>query len=95
MYLQDSLVVCRVRKNSEFRTNGSQRHLSTGHKYAISDQTNPSEREQGIECSSNRYSSSNDNSYSTEQLDPASGSDQKLSMESIQAESSDQVVQIF
>lgn len=92
---QDSLVVCRLRKNTEFRMNGSQRRLSTmtGHNHAISevniDQTNLSEREQGIESSSNKCSSSYD-SYSIGQVDSTSESDQKPSNEFTQPESSHQ-----
>lgn len=94
---QDSLVVCRLRKNTEFRMNGSQRRLSTmtGHNHAISevniDQTNLSEREQGIESSSNKCSSSYD-SYSIGQVDSTSESDQKPSNEFTQPESSHQQV---
>ena len=71
----------------------------TGHNYAISevstDQTNMSERERGIECSSNKCSSSYDDSSSIGQVDFAPESDQKLSNEFTQPESSHQQVFLY
>lgn len=98
---QDSLVVCRVRKNIEFRLNDSsnraslnQGHLLTAHNSgnAVSegdiDQMAVSEAGKAAECSK-KCSSSND-SYSIEQFDSASESEQKLSNEVTLAESSSQ-----
>lgn len=84
--LQDSLVVCRLRKNSEFRLNktstrASQHRRVHNSNCAVSeggtDQTGMSEGDKAVECSSKKCSSSHD-SYSIEQTDSASEAEEKL-----------------
>ncbi|XVF05107.1 hypothetical protein REPUB_Repub05bG0143100 [Reevesia pubescens] len=88
---QDSLVVCRLRKNSEFRLNNTsnqaprnQRQLTIMHdsNHATSDggtdQTGMSEGDKAVEYCSKKASSSYD-SHSIELIDSASESEQKLS----------------
>ncbi|KDP32250.1 hypothetical protein JCGZ_14878 [Jatropha curcas] len=90
---QDSLVVCRLRRNIDFRPNDSSnrtslnmRHLSISE--AGTDRPGTSEGEKAAE-SSRKYSSSHD-SHSVEQFDSASESEQKHSSETLLAESSSQ-----
>jgi hypothetical protein len=91
--MQDSLVVCRLRKNSEFRPSDSsprassiQGHLPTlpNSNYAVCeagiDQSGLSEGDRAV-------GSSND-SYSTEQIDSTSESEQKRANDVTQAETS-------
>ncbi|KDO58272.1 hypothetical protein CISIN_1g025338mg [Citrus sinensis] len=82
----DSLVVCRLRKNSEFRLNktstrASQHRRVHNSNCAVSeggtDQTGMSEGDKAVECSSKKCSSSHD-SYSIEQTDSASEAEEKL-----------------
>ncbi|XVF46969.1 hypothetical protein PTKIN_Ptkin03bG0071200 [Pterospermum kingtungense] len=87
---QDSLVVCRLRKNSEFRLNNSsnqaprnQQQLSThdsNHATSdgVTDLTGTSEGDKAVEFYSKKATSSYD-SHSIEQIDSASESEQKLS----------------
>lgn len=84
--LQDSLVVCRLRKNSEFRLNNSSNQASQARRMnnsncAVSeggtDQTGMSEGDKAVESSSKKCTSSND-SYSIEQNDWTSEAEQKL-----------------
>ncbi|XP_022754089.1 uncharacterized protein LOC111302443 [Durio zibethinus] len=85
---QDSLVVCRLRKNSEFRlnhtSNQATRQLPTMHdsNHATSDggtdQTGMSEGDKLVESPSKKATSSYD-SHSIEQIDSASESELKLS----------------
>ncbi|OMP01504.1 No apical meristem (NAM) protein [Corchorus capsularis] len=90
---QESLVVCRLRKNCEFRPNNTsnraprnQREISTMHdsNHATSDggtdQTGMSEGDKAAEIYSKKTTSSYD-SHSIEQIDSASESEQKLSNE--------------
>ncbi|KAL9416564.1 hypothetical protein AB3S75_039705 [Citrus x aurantiifolia] len=83
---QDSLVVCRLRKNSDFRLNktstrASQHRRVHNSNCAVSeggtDQTGMSEGDKAVECSSKKCSSSHD-SYSIEQTDSASEAEEKL-----------------
>lgn len=93
--LQDSLVVCRLRKNAEFRPSDTSnqgdvngRHLSTTHNSsnAVSDggidQGGVPASEKAAECSKSYES------YSIEQLSSASESELKLSNDVALAESS-------
>ncbi|XWS52811.1 hypothetical protein CRYUN_Cryun11dG0104100 [Craigia yunnanensis] len=88
---QDSLVVCRLRRNTEFRLNNTsnrasrnQRQLSTMHDSnhatsdGVTDQTGMSERDKAVEFYSKKATSSYE-SHSTEQTDSASESELKLS----------------
>ncbi|XVF69234.1 hypothetical protein PTKIN_Ptkin11bG0064600 [Pterospermum kingtungense] len=88
---QDSLVVCRLRKNNEFRLNNTsnrapcnQQQLSTmddsnhANSDGGTDQTGMSEGDKAIDFYSKKATSSYD-SHSTEQIDSASESEQKLS----------------
>ncbi|XVE59622.1 hypothetical protein DITRI_Ditri05aG0060800 [Diplodiscus trichospermus] len=97
---QDSLVVCRLKKNSEFRLNNTsnraprnQQHLSTMHdsNHATSDGgtdlTGMSEGDKAVELYSKKATSSYD-SQSIEQIDSASEPEQKLSNDVGQTESS-------
>lgn len=93
--LQDSIVVCRLRKNSDFRlndtTNGgssSRRPLSTVHnsENAVSE-VGIIDHDKPVECYSKKSTSSHD-SHSTEQIDSASESNQKQTTEVTQTESS-------
>ncbi|KAK9279219.1 hypothetical protein L1049_012897 [Liquidambar formosana] len=99
---QDSLVVCRLKKNSEFRLNetpnwGSptRRHSSTlnNSNHAVSevgiDQTGVAAGHKAAECSSKKCTSSYD-SHSIEQIDSASESSMKLTNEVLQPGSSHQ-----
>ncbi|XP_052874579.1 NAC domain-containing protein 89-like [Gossypium arboreum] len=97
---QDSLVVCRLRKNSEFRLNNNSNRVARNHRelsivhdsnHATSDGgtdlTGISEGDKAIEFYSKKATSSND-SHSIEQIDSASESEQKLSNEVAPTESS-------
>lgn len=95
MFLQDSMVICRVKKNSDFRqndttnrTSSSQQQLSTMHNNncAVSD-VGGDQGDKTVECQSKKCSSSND-SYSIEQIDSASESNKKFTAEVTQPESS-------
>ncbi|XP_015577653.1 NAC domain-containing protein 40 [Ricinus communis] len=88
---QDSLVVCRLRRNVEFRPNdNSNRNSLNRRQLSASDggieRTGMSEGDKRAECS--RKCSSSYDSHSIEQIDSASESDQKLSNEAPLAESS-------
>ncbi|VVA33864.1 Hypothetical predicted protein [Prunus dulcis] len=92
---QDSIVVCRLRKNSDFRlndtTNGgssSRNPLSTVHnsENAVSE-VGIIDHDKPVECYSKKSTSSHD-SHSTEQIDSASESNQKQTTEVTQTESS-------
>ncbi|KAH7561286.1 hypothetical protein JRO89_XS10G0205800 [Xanthoceras sorbifolium] len=81
---QDSLVICRLRKNTEFRLNTTSNRISVrkhNSNCAMSeggnDHTGMSEGDNAVERSSKKWSSSND-SYSIEQIDSTSESEQKL-----------------
>lgn len=83
---QNSLVVCRLRKNSEFNLNNTSNRASQHRRVhnsncAVSeggtDQTGMSEGDKAVESSSKKCSSSRD-SCSTEQTDSASEAEQKL-----------------
>ena len=83
--MQDSLVVCRLRKNIEFRPSDSstraasgQRHLPNSN-YAVS----------GLSEGDRAVGSSND-SYSIEQVDSTSESEQKRTYDATLAETSSQ-----
>ncbi|CAN6560130.1 unnamed protein product [Malus baccata var. baccata] len=91
---QDSMVVCRLRKNSEFHLNdttnqgsSSRGPLSTMHKgeSAVSEIGND-QGDKAVECSSKKSTSSHD-SQSIEQIDSASDSYQKLVTDAMQADS--------
>lgn len=91
---QNSLVVCRLRKNSEFNLNNTSNRASQHRRVhnsncAVSegcpDQTG--EGDKAVESSSKMCSSSHD-SYSTEQTDSASEAEQKLLDDVNPAESS-------
>ncbi|KAL1152559.1 hypothetical protein V6Z11_A09G116700 [Gossypium hirsutum] len=97
---QDSLVVCRLRKNSEFCLNNNSNRVARNHRelsivhdsnHATSDGgtdlTGISEGDKAIEFYSKKATSSND-SHSIEQIDSASESEQKLSNEVAPTESS-------
>ncbi|MBA0713015.1 hypothetical protein Golax_012075 [Gossypium laxum] len=97
---QDSLVVCRLKKNSEFRLNNNSNRVARNHRelsivhdsnHATSDGgtdlTGISEGDKAIEFYSKKATSSND-SHSIEQIDSASESEQKLSNEVAPTESS-------
>lgn len=100
---QDFMVVCRIRKNSEFhlndntnRASSSQRPLSTmpNSNCAVSE-AGTDQAEKAVECCSKKCSSSYD-SYSIEQIDSASESNQKLTSEVTQPEcSGHQKVSLF
>ncbi|KAG8655074.1 NAC domain-containing protein 89 isoform X1 [Manihot esculenta] len=88
---QDSLVVCRLRRNVEFRPNDNSNRSSLNRRQlSVSegglDRAGTSEGEKTAECS--RKCSSSHDSHSIEQLDSASESEQKLSNEALLAESS-------
>ncbi|KAF2310668.1 hypothetical protein GH714_016145 [Hevea brasiliensis] len=90
---QDSLVVCRLRRNVEFRPNDNSNRTSlNGRQLSVfeggGDRVGTSEGERTAECS--RKCSSSYDSHSIEQLDSASESEQKLSNEAPLAESSSQ-----
>lgn len=103
LYLQDSMVVCRLRKNSDFHLNNttnrgssSQSPLSTMHKSenAVSE-VGIDQGEKATECYSKKSTSSHD-SHSVEQIDSASDSYQKPTTEATQIESSGhQMVSLF
>lgn len=85
-YLQDSLVVCRLRKNCDFRLNntpnqasGSRRmpHNNCTMSEGGTDVTGMSEGDKAVESCSKKCSSSHD-SYSIEQTDSANEAEQKL-----------------
>ncbi|XP_068311790.1 NAC domain-containing protein 89-like [Pyrus communis] len=91
---QDSMVVCRLRKNSEFRLNdttnrgsSSRSPLPTMHKgeSAVSEIGND-QGDKAVECSSKKSTSSHD-SQSIEQIDSASDTYQKLVTDATQADS--------
>ncbi|XP_021808537.1 NAC domain-containing protein 40-like [Prunus avium] len=91
---QDSIVVCRLRKNSDFRlndtTNGgssSRSPLSTVHNSENAVSEVGIDHDKPVECYSKKSTSSHD-SHSTEQIDSASESNQKQTTEVTQAESS-------
>ncbi|EOY33354.1 NAC domain-containing protein 74, putative isoform 3, partial [Theobroma cacao] len=96
---QDSLVVCRLRKNSEFRLNNTtnqasrnQQELSTMHDSRATsdggtDQTGMSEGDKAVEFYSKKVTSSYD-SHSIEQIDSASESEEKHSNDVAPTESS-------
>ncbi|KAM7272526.1 hypothetical protein ACFE04_027189 [Oxalis oulophora] len=91
---QDSMVVCRLRKNSDFCQNeGSNQRLSNVHgssSAAPNGSVEPDgtpEGDKAVECSSKRCSSSYD-SHSIEQLDSASEAEQRLSNRATVVESS-------
>lgn len=93
---QDSLVVCRLRKNSEFRldntSNRAYQHRRVHNSNCATseggtDQTGRSEGDKGVASSSKKCSSSHD-SYSIEQTDSASEAEQKLLDDVNPAESS-------
>lgn len=93
--LQDSMVICRLKKNSEFRqndatnrTSSSQPQLSTMHNTdcAVSE-AGADQGDKTVECLSKKCSSSYD-SYSIEQIDSTSESNQKFAVEVTQPESS-------
>nr|UBT01677.1 NAC transcription factor 73 [Litchi chinensis] len=91
---QDSLVICRLRKNADFRLNSTSNQNSLrmrSSNYAVSeggtDQTGMSEGDKAFESSSKKCSSSHD-SYSIEQIDSASESEQKLANDVTLTESS-------
>lgn len=92
---QDFMVVCRLRKNSEFRLNDStnrattgQRPLSTVHNSnGAGSEVGIEPGEKAVDCSSKKCCSSYD-SYSIEQMDSASESNQKLASEVTQPECS-------
>ncbi|XP_024025054.1 NAC domain-containing protein 60 [Morus notabilis] len=93
---QDFMVVCRLRKNSEFRLNdsnrasSSQRPLSTMHNSnCAASEVGTEPGDKANECCSKKCSSSYD-SYSIEQIDSASESSQKLASEVTQPECSGQ-----
>lgn len=99
-FLQDSLVVCRLRKNNEFRLNDaanqgspSQRHLAITNNNNNStsevgiDHAGISDGDRAVECSSKKCSSSH-GSYSIEQIDSESDSDQRPTNEVSQPKSS-------
>ncbi|PON65233.1 NAC domain containing protein [Trema orientale] len=92
---QDFMVVCRLRKNSEFRLNDSMNRASSGQRplstmpnsnCAISE-AGTDQADKAVECCSKKCSSSYD-SYSIEQIDSASESNQKLTSEVTQPECS-------
>ncbi|KAJ9188635.1 hypothetical protein P3X46_000013 [Hevea brasiliensis] len=90
---QDSLVVCRLRRNVEFRPNDNSNRTSLNRRQLSvfeggGDRVGASEGERTAECS--RKCSSNYDSHFIEQLDSASESEQKLSNEAPLAESSSQ-----
>lgn len=103
MYLQDSMVVCRLRKNSDFRLNdttnrgsSSQSPLSTMQKSenAITE-VGIDQGDKATECYSKKSTSSYD-SHSIEQIDSASDSYQKPTTDVTQIESSGhQMVSLF
>lgn len=85
---QDSLVVCRLRRNSEFRASSNQSHSST---LPNSDGTVP---EAGIDHVGLSAVGSSHDSYSSEQIDSTSESKQKLSNEVTLGETSSQQKEI-
>nr|XP_011459419.1 PREDICTED: NAC domain-containing protein 89 isoform X2 [Fragaria vesca subsp. vesca] len=93
---QDSIVVCRLRKNSEFRLNdttnrgsSSQSPLSAQHNSEnVVSEIGTDQGEKAIDCNSKKSTSSYD-SHSIEQMDSASDSYQKLTPEVTQMESSE------
>ncbi|XP_021278361.1 NAC domain-containing protein 89 [Herrania umbratica] len=95
---QDSLVVCRLRKNSEFRLSNTSnqapqdQQLSTMHDSRATsdggtDQTGISEGDKAVEFNSKKVTSSYD-SHSIEQIDSASESEEKHSNDVAPTESS-------
>jgi len=103
MYLQDSLVICRLKRNTEFRlsdhsnrASSSQRHPVNSHESgcAISegggiDQRDVCEQDKEVGCSSKRSSSSY-GSPSNEQIDSVSESNHRPVNEATLTASSDQ-----
>ena len=96
-YLQDSMVICRLRKNSEFRLNDSSNRASLSQKplsttpnsdCAVSE-AGTDQVDKAVECCSKKCSSSYD-SYSIEQIDSGSESNQKVTSEVTQPECSGQ-----
>ncbi|KAI9072567.1 hypothetical protein K1719_045454 [Acacia pycnantha] len=86
---QDSLVVCRLKKNTEFRHNDASNRASSSQQQAVNshesncavseaeiDERGVSEQDKGVGCSSKRSSCSYD-SPSVEQIDSASESNQR------------------
>ena len=84
MFVQDSLVVCRLRKNSEFRASSNQSHSST------LPNSNGAVSEAGIDHVGLSAVGSSHDSYSSEQIDSTSESKQKLSNEVTLGETSSQ-----
>ncbi|KAL5574942.1 hypothetical protein UlMin_016641 [Ulmus minor] len=92
---QDSMVVCRLRKNGDFHLNNSRNRASTSlgqpstmlnSNCAVS-AVGTDQGEKAVECCSKKCSTSYD-SYSAEQIDSASESNQKLTPEVTQPECS-------
>lgn len=88
--MQDSLVVCRLRRSSEFRpsdspnrASSSQRHVPGGN-YAISE---VGLDQSGVSAGDKAVGNSHD-SYSIEQIESTSESEQKLGNEATLAETS-------
>lgn len=86
---QDSLVVCRLKRNTQFRQNDASNRASSSQERAVNshesncaiseaeiDQRGVSEQDKGVGCSSKRSSCSYD-SPSVEQIDSASESNQR------------------